>query len=49
VEKDRNGKTTASSLADFVYDAGRFRADMNYSKNYLAGVFGAIPFQSNEG
>jgi AAA15 family ATPase/GTPase len=49
VEKDENGKTTASSLADFECDTGRFRADMNYSKNYLAGVFGAIPFQSNEG
>jgi AAA15 family ATPase/GTPase len=49
IEKDENGKTTASSLADFEYDTVRFRADMNYSKNYLAGVFGAIPFQSNEG
>jgi predicted ATPase len=49
VEKDEKGKTTAASLAEFVYDEGRFRADMNYSKNYLAGVFGAVPFQSNEG
>lgn len=48
VEKDDEGRTTVSSLADFIIDSKRFRADMNYSKNYLAGVFGAIPFQSRK-
>jgi AAA15 family ATPase/GTPase len=48
VEKNSEGKTTASSLAEFDTGSGRFRADMNYSKNYLAGVFGAIPFQAAE-
>jgi AAA15 family ATPase/GTPase len=48
IEKNNNGKTSASSLAEFDTGSGRFRADMNYSKNYLAGIFGAIPFQSEE-
>jgi AAA15 family ATPase/GTPase len=48
VEKDNTGKTSASSLAEYKLDDKRFRADLNYSKNYLAGVFGAIPYQGSQ-
>jgi AAA15 family ATPase/GTPase len=48
VAKDDAGKTSASSLAEYKLDDKRFRADLNYSKNYLAGIFGAIPYQGRK-
>jgi AAA15 family ATPase/GTPase len=45
VEKDAEGRTSMASLAEYRFDEKRFRADSDYSKNYLAGLFGAIPYQ----
>jgi len=44
VEKDERGFTSAFSLDSFKPTKGEVRSDMNYSKNYLAGRFGAIPY-----
>jgi hypothetical protein len=40
VEKDKNGASHLSSLAEFK----PIRADLKISKGYLNGRFGAIPF-----
>ncbi len=41
VEKDKNGMSNLYSLSDFE----NLRGDADYEKKYLAGEFGAIPFQ----
>ena len=37
-EKDANGASSLYSLADF-----KIRNDVSYEKEYLSGIFGAIP------
>ncbi len=44
VEKE-NQKSTLFSLYDFKTTEESIRSDLNFSKHYLAGRFGAIPFQ----
>ena len=44
VEKN-NQVSTLYSLYDFKEDESTIRSDLNFGKHYLAGRFGAIPFQ----
>ena len=42
--KKKNGKSELYSLAEFEsYDGKKIRKDVNYEKNYLLGMYGAIP------
>lgn len=44
VEKDKNGSSSMFSLADIVDEYGiGIRKDESFSKNYLAGKYGAVP------
>jgi len=46
-EKDKRGFTNLYSLDAFKIYEKAVRSDMDFSKNYLAGRFGAIPFLNN--
>ena len=43
VNKDKNGVSTMFALSDL-----KIRSDLDYEKAYLAGRFGAIPFEEEE-
>lgn len=47
VEKEAN-KSKLYSLVDFKSEDNNVRSDLNYSKNYLSGRFGAVPYQNEE-
>ena len=45
VEKDNQESSKVFSLIEFKKDSGlRTRNDASYDKDYLAGVYGGIPF-----
>ncbi len=46
IEKNQEGMTSASCLAEFETNKGKARSDLDFGKNYLAGRFGAIPYQN---
>jgi len=48
VEKS-NQKSEIFSLYDFEDEDGAVRSDLSFGKHYLAGRFGAIPFQNEDG
>jgi len=48
VEKN-NQKSEIFSLYDFEDEDGAVRSDLSFGKHYLAGRFGAIPFQNEDG
>lgn len=43
-EKMPNGATDLYSLADFIVDGKKVRNDASYSKDYILGKYGAIPY-----
>jgi AAA15 family ATPase/GTPase len=43
-EKNSYGESSLFSLADYKIDDKSIRKDENYSKNYLLGKYGAVPF-----
>ena len=43
-EKNSFGESNLFSLADYKVDDKVIRKDENYSKNYLLGKYGAVPF-----
>lgn len=47
VEK-KNQKSEMFSLYDFKLEDTNVRSDLSFGKHYLAGRFGAVPFQNND-
>jgi AAA15 family ATPase/GTPase len=43
-EKDRQQATHLYSLSDYRVDGEKVRKDASFSKDYLLGKFGAVPF-----
>jgi AAA15 family ATPase/GTPase len=43
-EKNSLGESTLFSLAEYKIDDKKIRSDVNYSKNYMLGKYGAVPF-----
>ena len=44
-----DGKTQLYSMAEFQTDGKKVRDDLDYGKHYLAGRFGAVPYQDGKG
>lgn len=45
MEKDEKGYTNLFSLSEFKTDSEHVRSDLDFGKHYLAGRFGAVPFE----
>ncbi|GAA2881143.1 AAA family ATPase [Enterococcus casseliflavus] len=43
-EKDKFSSTQITSLIEYKFNNAKIRNDENYSKNYMQGKYGAIPF-----
>lgn len=43
-EKDKFSSTQITSLVEYKFNNAKIRNDENYSKNYMQGKYGAIPF-----
>ncbi|MBI4649787.1 ATP-binding protein [Candidatus Desantisbacteria bacterium] len=46
-EKDKYGATNLYSLVDYKLEKNKIRNDALYSKNYILGKYGAIPYVGN--